>query len=229
MSHPFKIVIVDDHPIVLQALSDLLCSDAMLQVVKKMGNGRDLLAFLDSQPADLILLDLKLGNADGIELIKSIRARDPELKILVFSMYEESEFAHRVISAGAMGYIMKSHAADRILDAVHTVLDGKIYLGEGVGIGDGPKGGKEGIQHLSDRELSIFGMLGHGMSTRQIAVELHLSMKTVEKHRENIKAKLHILNMPKLVCEATRWVCAIEGGQSNPTAVPAAPPTKRCR
>lgn len=212
MPHSFKLVIVDDHPIILKALSDLLGSDPVLQVVKALDNSRDLLAFLDSGPVDLILLDLNLGNADGIELIKSIRARDPELKILVFSMYEETEFAHRVISAGARGYIMKTHAADGFLEAVHTVLDGRIYMSDRVAMRGDLKGGSRWIQQLSDRELSVFGMLGRGMSTRATAEELHLSIKTVEKHRENIKSKLGITNMPKLVCEATKWVCAIEGG-----------------
>lgn len=224
MAHPYKIIIVDDHPIVLKALSDLVSSDPVLQVVKALDNSRDLQAFLGTEPVDLILLDLKLGNADGIELIKSIRARDSELKILVFSMYEETEFAHRVISAGARGYIMKTHAADRFLEAVHTVLEGGIYLSERAAKRDDLTDGGKWIQHLSDREISIFGMLGRGMSTRAIAEELHLSIKTVEKHRENIKCKLRITNMPKLVCEATKWVCAIEGGgPPAPKGAPARP------
>lgn len=211
MQKESNVVVVDDHPIMAQALAELLGSQPNIKVVKTLSSGRGLLDFFEKGRADLILLDLRLGDADGIELIKTIRARDQEIKILVFSMSEETEYAHRVISAGARGYIMKDQAAEALIEAVHEVLDGKIYLSKRVRDMKASDADKRESRSLSDREFSIFGMLGRGLSTRQIATELFLSQKTVEKHRENIKGKLGITNTPKLICEAARWVCVTDG------------------
>ncbi len=207
----FDIIVVDDHPIVAEALTALLAREPALRVVKCFITARGLLDYLQSHPADLVLLDLSMRSGDGIELIKAIRATDADQKILVFSMHDEGDYAPRAIAAGARGYVMKDHAADRLIEAVFAVLGGKIHCSENVrhfqSAGDGDGGPRE----LTDREYAVYEMLGRGLATRQIALFLHLSPKTVEKHRENIKRKLHIDNTPKLIASAARWVVSREG------------------
>jgi len=220
MQKEFNVVVVEEHPITANALAELLGREPGMSVLSTLSGGRGLLDFLDEKKPDLILMGLRLGNADGIELIKSIRARNPELKILVFSMYEELEYARRVISAGAKGYIMKVQSTDRFLEAVHVVLSGEIYLSDRVKKMEESKAPKPVHQVLSDREISIFSMLGRGMSTSQLAAELFLSKKTVEKHRENIKRKLGITSTPKLIHEAAKWVCSVESCSAE-VALPA--------
>ncbi len=205
MGTKIEIVVVDDHPVMAQALADLISRQEHWQVARIFSTGRGLMNHLALGRIDLVILDLSLGNGDGVEMIKSIRASDPQQKILIFSMHDEMDYAYRTIFAGARGYLMKDHAAEEVVNAISTVLEGKIYLSEPVKQLR-PEHLDRGPRQLTDREFAIFEMLGRGLSSREIAANLFLSPKTVEKHRENIKGKLGIANTPKLIAEAARWV-----------------------
>jgi DNA-binding NarL/FixJ family response regulator len=159
----------------------------------------------------LAIIDLSLKGSSGLELVKNIRASHPKLLILVLSMHDESLYAERVLRAGAAGYIMKQEASEKVLGAVRQVLGGGIYVSEKMGtklmhqlIGGKPSPAASSMERLSDRELEIFGLIGQGKGTRQIAEHLHLSVKTIESHRAHIKEKLHLKDANELVHTAIR-------------------------
>lgn len=172
-------------------------------------------AVLRCQP-DLLLLDLRLGAGDTVELIKALRAQYPALRILVFSQFDETLYAEKVMRAGAAGYVMKEEATEEVLTAIRTVLAGDMYVSRHIAVLVFQKTIEARIhavvetaphEHkLSDRELHIFQLLGSNYSTRRIAEELNLSIKTVEAHRENIKHKLGVECASQLIDRAKAWV-----------------------
>jgi DNA-binding NarL/FixJ family response regulator len=158
-------------------------------------------------------VDLSLKSGQGLDLIRRIHAFSESTKTLVSSMYDESLYAERALRAGALGYVNKQEMSEKIIEAIRQVLDGKIYLSPNMterllhrAVGAQPQLVQSPVETLSDRELEIFKLVGLGKTTRQIAGELHLSIKTVETHRENIKSKLHIVNAAELSREAVQWV-----------------------
>lgn len=217
--HPAKrIGILDDHPIVSSGVKDLLESDQSFQVVGCFVDITALEHFLESGEMDLLILDLRLGKQDGLKLIGPLRARFPDLKILVFSMADEALHAQRAIESGANGYVLKQHAVDQIVTAVRTTLSGNVFF-DGVahtasdaqarrrqaalqGTGD--------VNSLTAREIEVFRAVGQGLRTKEISDLLGIAIKTVEAHRENIKRKFGVDSLEKLISEATRW-CAQNG------------------
>lgn len=207
-----RVLIVDDHPIVCRGLRELLADEPDLEVCGEAGDVPEAMRQLDAARPDVVVIDLSLKGGHGIELIKMIKARDDRIRMLVSSMHDESLFAERVLRAGAMGYISKQEAADKIIDALRQVLRGEIYLSSRMTrrILQRAVVGKpvehDPIENFSNRELEIFEMIGQGLGTKQIASKLHLSHKTVETHRENIKSKLNLANSTELGRRATQWV-----------------------
>ncbi len=208
-----RILIVDDHPIVREGLAARINRQEGLEVCGEAEDVADAFELVKTQNPDLVVVDLSLKSGQGMDLIKKIKARGLETKILVSSMYDESLYAERVLRAGALGYINKQELSEKIIDAIHDVLAGKIYLSKNMterllqrAVGSPPQLIQAPIDALSNRELEIFKMIGKGMTTRQIAGELHLSIKTVETHRENIKGKLDLPNSAELAREAVQWV-----------------------
>jgi DNA-binding NarL/FixJ family response regulator len=160
---------------------------------------------------DLVLADISLPGRNGVELIKDIRSLQPAVLILVISMHDESLYAERVLRAGARGYIMKQESGPTMIQAIRQVLAGRIYLSDKMSARilenvAGKRAKASPIERLSDREFEVFQLIGRGKSTVQIAEELHLSTKTVEAHRAQVKAKLDLRNMPELISFASRWV-----------------------
>jgi len=208
-----RILIVDDHPIVRQGLKESIGNEPDLEVCGEAeGMSQALQAFRDTQP-DLVIVDISLENGSGIELIKELVAGDPGVKTLVASIHEESLFSERVLRAGAKGYINKEESVARMLEAIRTVLDGRIFLSEDMTnrvlfrtVGSNEDSIQSPMDTLSDRELEVFEQIGHGVPTQQIAEKLHLSPKTVETYRENIKDKLELDNATELTQHAVRWV-----------------------
>lgn len=208
-----RILIVDDHPIVRQGLRMTIEGESDLTVCGEAeGLAQAMKLFRETQP-DVVIVDISLENGSGIELVKELTAQRKDLKILVCSMHEESLFAERALRAGAKGYINKEQATEKLLVAVRRVVSGRVYLSEQmthrmlyrqVGASDEPP--KSSIEALSDRELEVFEQIGHGITTRQIADKLHLSPKTIETYRENIKHKLNLENATELTQHAVRWV-----------------------
>ncbi len=212
-----EVILVDDHPILLHVVSEILSAQPGITIRQTFDSAAKLLSWLEHHSADLLVLDMVLGHTDGLDLIHNVHCLRPELKILVFSMLDEREYAQRVLSAGAMGYVMKDEQTSVLLEGVSTVLQGGTYLSE--------RASTHAVVHaildprrLSDREFSVFTMIGRGLSTREIAAALHVSHKTVEKHRENIRSKLGIPSTPRLISEAARWFYR-SGGRATDLAV----------
>jgi DNA-binding NarL/FixJ family response regulator len=208
-----RIVIVDDHPLVRDQLRLVVESEADLKICGEAEDGHQALDVIKAQKPDLTILDLTLkGSPSGLDLIKELHLRYPRLLILVISMHDESLYAERAIYAGARGYITKQEATKKILHAIRQVLSGEVYLSEKLAakvlskMAAGRKvHGKFSFENLTDRELQVFRLIGHGRSTRQIANELHLDMKTIETYRARIKTKLGIKDATDLLQQAILW------------------------
>lgn len=209
----YKIFIVDDHPIVRKGLSQLINQEPDLVVSGEAPDAQSALELLKKLKPDLAIVDISLQGIDGIELIKTIRARYGNLPVLVVSMHDESLFAERALRAGARGYIMKQEAIEKMMEAIRRVIRGDLYVSEKVSAGivkrfiDGKSEGVSSPEELlSDRELEVFRLVGQGVGTRQIADQLHVSVKTVETYRANIKEKLNLKNAAELIKHAVHWL-----------------------
>lgn len=208
-----QIMLIDDHPIVRLGIKSLLESHPSFQVCGEAGSRKEALELLSKGCPDLAIVDLILGQDDGLEFVKEISAQCPELKILVMTMQDESVYAERVIRAGADGFITKQDATEHLLEAVETILQGEIYLSRasslrvlGRVLRDESPQTQTSVNTLSDRELHVFQMIGTGLKTKEIADSLTLSPKTIETYRENIKRKLELKNADALKQSAVRWV-----------------------
>lgn len=207
-----RVMIVDDHALVRLGLAQLIDKQPGLKVVAQTEGMADTLKQLSSVRPDLMTIDLSLQDGAGIELIKQISSIDDSIKILVISMHDERIFAERVLKAGAKGYLNKEEDPELVIEAVRTVERGQIYLSPSmttriVSRTWGPKSDVPltPLEALSDRELEVFELLGRGFSTRSTATTLHVSIKTVETHRERIKNKLALKNGNELIKAAIRW------------------------
>ncbi|HEX7862312.1 MAG TPA: response regulator transcription factor [Verrucomicrobiae bacterium] len=207
-----RILLVDDHPIVRQGLAEMIDQERDLQVCGTAEDVHKALDALEKVKPDLVIADISLKGSNGIELLKNIKVRYPRTLVLVLSMHDESLYAVRALRAGAAGYIMKQEATEKVLTAIRLVLTGEIYLSEKMEkkmmhqlVGGRTARTGSPIEDLSDRELEVFGLIGQGHGTRQIAEELHLSIKTIESHRAHIKEKLNLRTATELVQHAIQW------------------------
>ena len=208
-----RILIVDDHPIVRKGIADLVGQKPDFLVCGDADRVEDALPAIDELKPDLVIVDLSLKGAGGLELLKDLKIRHPEIPALVLSMHDETLFAERALRAGARGYVMKQEAVNELEHAIRRVLSGKIYLSQAMSdrllhmVSQGEKiRDRSPMERLSDRELEVFEMIGRGLPMREIAKELHLSVKTIETHRAHIKEKLSITSAVQLVQHATQWV-----------------------
>lgn len=207
------ILIVDDHPVLRRGLAALIAGEPDLSVCGQASSCREAIRSIGRITPDLAIIDLGLEGSDGLELVKEIKAFHPEVLTMVLSMHDESLYAERAIHAGARGYVTKQQLDDTVLIAIRRVLDGEIYLSEKLTarfarkyLGGGTRRGDSLLAVLTDRELEVFRLIGHGESTRTIAERLHLSPKTIESHREHLKQKLSLESGAALVRRATHWV-----------------------
>jgi len=212
-----RILIVDDHPIVRQGLRRLMENEEDLIVCGEVETARDARTAIKELSPDAVIVDISLKQGDGIELVRDVRAHYATLPMLVLSMHDEAIYAERMLSAGANGYIMKQAASEQFLASLRRVLDGGIYVSEAVGSNMIQKFASGGayisanpIDRLSNRELQILHMIGKGMSTRETANSLNLSIKTVESHRQRIKRKLNLNTGAQLVQYAVNWFAGRE-------------------
>jgi DNA-binding NarL/FixJ family response regulator len=208
-----RILLVDDHPMMREGLAQLIGGQPDLAVAAGVEDAAGALRAMAAAPVDLAIVDISLREGSGLELIKDLKARWPALPVLVLSMHDETLYAERAIRAGAQGYVMKSESGEAILDAIRRVLAGRIHLSETMSTrllgqlsGRKAAGPASPVESLSDRELEVFTLLGQGRTTRQIAQTLHVSIKTVEAHRANIKHKLGLSTAPELIRCAVHWV-----------------------
>ena len=209
-----RILVVDDHPMMREGLRQLIASEPDLEVCCEAEDAATALRSIEEHHADLAIVDISLKESSGLELIKDLRIRRPVLPVLVLSMHDESLYAERVLRAGGQGYLMKHEGGEKIMAAIRHVLSGRIYLSEKMsdrllgqlaGKRAAPAAGPS-VERLTDREFEVFQLIGGGRTTRQIAEKLHVSVKTVEAHRVNIKQKLNLATAPELIRFAVRWV-----------------------
>ncbi len=209
----FRILVVDDHPIVVEGYRQLINCQHDMEVCGVACTALDAINKAKLTKPHLAVVDLVLKDSDGLDLCKDFRSRFGDVKLLVVSARDESVFAERALHAGAAGYVCKQEATGSVIDAIRRVLDGKIYLSprmtdrvllRALTLGDSVKHPE--IELLADRELQAFELFGRGLTTRQIATQMHVSPKTVDRYRENIKAKLHLYSGNELLRRATLWV-----------------------
>jgi DNA-binding NarL/FixJ family response regulator len=207
-----RILIVDDHPVVRLGLKQLLVAEPGFEVCGEAATAAEALRFIDSRDVDLAVVDISLSDGSGIELIKQMTSRDENLRILVVSMHDELLFAERALNAGAHGYVNKDQAPQKLVEAVHRVVQKKIYLSERMAdrllqmlTTKRETGEVTPAAVLSDREMEVFEMISRGLPTREIAETLHLSVKTIETYRENVKRKLKLRTNFELLRSAIEW------------------------
>jgi DNA-binding NarL/FixJ family response regulator len=207
-----RVLVADDHPIVRDGLVQLINQQSDLICCGQAANQMEVFANVAALQPQLLVLDMRLKDSDGLELIKSLKAQYAELPILVLSQFDEELYAERALRAGALGYVMKEQASKEVVDAMRTVLAGKIYvtpamtarlLQKAITTKAGPA--DPSLENLTDRELQVLQFLGTGLSTREIAAKMRLSIKTVETYREHLKHKLGLRNAEQLVYYARNW------------------------
>jgi DNA-binding NarL/FixJ family response regulator len=207
-----RVLIIDDHPIVRERLAHLIGNEADLAVCGEADDTPLAMDLIVATQPELVITDLSLKHSHGLGFIKDLHARYPNLKVLVFSAYDELLYAERAVRAGARGFIHKRETTKELLRAVRDVLSGQIYLSEEVAAAAvrrffGRSSVKPGspLEQLSDRELEVLQLIGQGRSTRQIATALHIDVKTIETYRSRIKIKLKLSNSTELPQHAQRW------------------------
>jgi DNA-binding NarL/FixJ family response regulator len=207
----WRIVVIDDLPVVRQGLAQVFSTQRGLELVAEADGSAEALEAIREHEPDLAVLEIALERGSGLDLIKQLRAEFEEMKIVVFSSQDEELYAERSLRAGADGYISKSEEPDRLVEAIRETLSGATALSPEMTerlVQQALSGNGEptGVDSLSDRELEVFQKIGAGLSTRKIAKQLCISVKTVETHRENIKRKLDIDNAAELARYAVAWV-----------------------
>jgi DNA-binding NarL/FixJ family response regulator len=209
-----RILIVDDHPFVREGLKQLLAGQAEFNLVGEASNAREAQDAVARCQPEVLVVDLALGNDDGIELIRWFRSQHPDIRILVLSMQEEALYAERLLRLGVNGYVMKNAAGTDFLGALRKVARGQRHLSPAMGErllakavrGRNANADEDPVAGLTERELEVFRMLGAGVSTREIAEKLNLSMKTVDAHRRHMREKLNLRTTNELIRYATQWV-----------------------
>ena len=204
-------MIVDDHPALCEGLGHRIGSQPDMSVCGQAADVDEALAKLAEIEPGVVIVDIALRDSDGLELLKAIKLRYSKIRLLVHSMYEESLYADRCLRAGAMGYVNKEANPQEVITAIREIVKGRVYLSPSMKHHLSDQDGTGNLQHddvgsLTDRQLEIFRLIGQGMSTSQIAHRLHISVHTVETHRENIKHKLSCECSRELNRRAILWV-----------------------
>ena len=208
-----RVLLVDDHPVLVQGLTLIINSEPDLEVCGQAEDAATAITMTEQLKPDLAVVDISLKSSDGINLIKDLKARQPELLTMILSLHDEMLYAERALRAGAHGYVMKQSPLPVVVSAIRKVLGGGIYLSEKMaermiakasGLTSGAA--TSPVERLSDRELEVFRKIGNGLATKEIADQLHLSFKTVETYRAHIKEKLGIDSASELIQRAALWV-----------------------
>jgi DNA-binding NarL/FixJ family response regulator len=207
-----KVLLVDDHPLMRQGIKALIAQHSRFEVCGEAESAPRALELVAKLEPDLAIVDISLQSTNGIELTKGLRSQRPSMQVLIISMHDENVYAERALRAGAMGYVMKHEAGEKIITAMEQILGGEVHLSDRV------KGRMlhRFVQHrtnvlispmekLSDREMEVFQLLGNGYGTREIANLLNLSVKTIDSYREHLKEKLSLSTGNDLVRHAIQW------------------------
>lgn len=205
-----KAVIVDDHPAVRRGIVDVLAAEDDLEICGEADNAEDAARVIRETKPDVVILDISLKSGSIFDLIQTLKARSSAPKVVVYSMHEESLYGVRVLNVGADGYVNKEQPPETLSDAIRAVVAGRTFysdatLAQAGGAAAPTSKRPTGMASLTNRELEVFGLLGSGMSTKNVAESLNISLKTVESHRESIKAKLNIENFTRFMRHAVEW------------------------
>jgi len=213
------VLIVDDHPLVRQAVARIVEQTPDLAVCGQAGEFQAGLDTIEQLHPDIAIIDIRIGGRGGFELIKEVRSRWRDLPILVFSMHEEPLYAERAFRLGAQGYIAKTEPPERILQAIRRVAEGNVYVSDKLSsrvlrtiVAGRPPMGSLAVDQLSDRQFQVFELIGQGLSTREIAERLYLSVKTIDTYREHIKHRLNLRSSSELLKYAIQWARSERGG-----------------
>jgi DNA-binding NarL/FixJ family response regulator len=209
-----KILLVDDHPLLLEGLARLISAEAGLGVCGMAGSVRDALALVESLKPDLVITDLTLPGRNGLEFIKDLAATHPEIPVIVLSMHDEMIYAERVLRAGGRGYVMKDIPPARLLEAIRIVLGGGVFASQTVtnhflkALSNHKAASRPGfpMERLTDREMEVFELIGHAKSNHEISTQLGISPRTLDAHRAHIREKLGLTDSNELTRHAIRWI-----------------------
>jgi len=225
-----RVLIVDDHPLLREGVAQLINRQSDLVASGEADTLAAAAVAIEQSLPEVVLLDLRFPSGDSLEFIKAIKSRFPQVRIVVLSQHEETLYAERSLRAGASGYVMKQEASEEVLNAIRTALSGELYLSRKMAplvlrnmLRRTPATDGE-LSDLTDRELQVFQMLGAGLSSREMAKDLNLSVKTIETHRENLKQKLGIRTGAELVQRATKWASDRTASRSVNSGNLASPP-----
>jgi DNA-binding NarL/FixJ family response regulator len=214
-----RVLIVDDHPIVRHGLKQMIDAEPDLVVCGEAQSDREARAAIRELDPDVMIVDVSLAQGDGMDLVREVHAQRPEMPMLVLSMHDETIYAERLLAAGARGYIMKEAAFDQLLVALRKVLGGTVYLSEAMALTLGGNAEDRSaatpmpdpIGRLSNRELQVLSLIGRGLSSRQAAESLNVSVKTVESHRQSLKRKLNLATNAQLLQYSLKWYASRAG------------------
>jgi DNA-binding NarL/FixJ family response regulator len=211
-----RVIVADGHPIVRDGLARLLNDEVDLRVCAEVQDAVEIERALTSERADAVIMDLVLGDSNGLDVIRQLRREHHDLAILIFSMHDETIFAARAIRCGASGYVTKLEPTSVVLEALRQVLSGRMWVSQSVSDrllrslatrgGSKTRSNDSPMEVLTDREIEVFGLFGSGLGTKEIATRLGLSAKTVETHRAHLKEKLGFERSSELLVAAARWV-----------------------
>lgn len=210
-SSPLNILVVDDHPVVRKGIATILSDGLEGVVVVEAPDAAIAFSSIESVLPDLVITDISLPGVNGIEFVKQAIARWPSLLVLVLTRHDEDLYAERALRAGARGFMTKSEADETLVEAVRTMLAGKVYVTKSAktmilaGLSHFNEAGSA-IERLSDRELEVYEQTGNGASRREIARSLNVSVKTVDSYRSRLKDKLGLQTTAQLVQNAVHWI-----------------------
>jgi len=212
VEHRVKVFLVDDHPLVRESLTNLINQQEDMEVCGEAEDAAQAQRWIGVNRPDIAIIDISMKERSGLELIKTVKLRHPDIGIVVLSMHDEKLYAERCVRAGARGYVMKRESTKRIVIAIREVQAGRLCVSDEVSsrfaekfVGSKTLSAESPMESLSNRELEVFNLLGHGLATRQVADSLHISIKTVQAYCARIKEKLQLSTAGELLREALRW------------------------
>lgn len=212
--HSIRVVIIDDHPAIRQAFEDTVSTQVDLELCGKASSARDGLHLVREEQPDVVVTDIALGDAHGLEVVEHIREHHEEIKVVVFSVYDENAYAERAIHAGAFAYVMKSAPTDQLVTAIRNVERGEVHVSHrmaGQLLGKLVRNRRDrlgvAIEDLTTRERTVFELLGDGLSMKGIIDYLDLNRKTVETYRRRVREKLNFEDNEDMLQSAVQWMC----------------------
>ena len=218
-----RVFLVDDHPLLRQGIAESISDEPDLLVCGQAGSAEEALPAITRAKPDVVIVDISLPGRDGIELIKDLKARLHTLLVVVLSMHDESLYAERALRAGAVGYVMKSASSETLMRAIRRVIAGEIVVGQHLvqrmlarNVTGARKASASPQDSLTNRELEVLRLLGRGKLRRDIAQQLHLSVKTIESHQSNMREKLGLSTIIQLRKLAAEFLCTEAAGLTHP-------------